>query len=186
MFSKYMHKHWDNNVFTLFFIKQLGYLKQVEDNLVILYYPSGNTITLYMICDIGESSFSDQLFFNEEVLQSFHLPNADWQQNGGLHHSPPENLPICLLADLAESLLPLLWMEKNRGESLTFAINLDTLKHTGCVRDLTLWKFCCLLMYCIWSIRWLRLFSMVWTVSLAFSALGSIECSPIWMSRWIF
>lgn len=50
----------------------------------------------------------------------------------------------------------------------------------------TLWYSCCRVMYIIWSMRWLRLSSRVAMLSLVFAVLGSIECSPIWMSKCSF
>lgn len=50
----------------------------------------------------------------------------------------------------------------------------------------TLWYSCCLAMYIIWSVRWLRLFSRFTMLSLVFSLCGSIECSPIWTSKCSF
>lgn len=50
----------------------------------------------------------------------------------------------------------------------------------------TLWYSCCLVMYIIWSMRWLRLFSRLCMLSLVLSGVGSIECSPIWTSKCSF
>lgn len=56
----------------------------------------------------GQRSSSDQLLGNEEVFKSFHLPETDWQQDGGLHHGPPQHFAVGHLADLPELVLFLL------------------------------------------------------------------------------
>lgn len=61
----------------------------------------------------GQRSSSDQLLGNEEVFKSFHLPEADRQQDGGLHHGPPQHFAVGHLADLPELVLFLLNKVKN-------------------------------------------------------------------------
>lgn len=61
----------------------------------------------------GQRSSSDQLLGNEKVFKSFHLPEADRQQDGGLHHGPPQHFAVGHLADLPELVLFLLNKVKN-------------------------------------------------------------------------
>lgn len=54
----------------------------------------------------------DELLGDEEIFESFDLPESHRQQEGGLHHSPPQHFMVGVLADLSESLLFLLGKKK--------------------------------------------------------------------------
>lgn len=50
----------------------------------------------------------DELLGDEEIFESFDLPESHRQQEGGLHHRPPQHFMVGVLTDLSKSLLFLL------------------------------------------------------------------------------
>lgn len=60
----------------------------------------------------GQHSILDELLGDEEIFESFDLPESHRQQEGGLHHSPPQHFTVGVLTDLSKSLLFLLRKKK--------------------------------------------------------------------------
>lgn len=130
---------------------------------------------------------SDKLLGNKEVFESFHLPETNWEQKWRLHHCPPQHFAVGVLADLTKHLLFLL-NERNRKDAWNHPVaerSVQLNSQWKCL-SFTLWYPCCLVMYIIWSMRWLRLFSSVCMLSLVLPVLRSSGCSPIWTSKCSF
>lgn len=94
--------HIESSVGSFFF----AWLHVVKD--YVTFIDINQNILYLCITEARQHLSSDQLLGNEEVLESFHLPEPDWQQHQRLDHGPPEHFAVGVFADLTESLLFLL------------------------------------------------------------------------------
>ena len=92
-----------------------------------------------------------------------------------------------LLSFLTSRLIPLNWDKIDiLMADIVYSHYIYILSWRQCSKGLTLWYSCCMVMYFIWSTRWLKLLSRVSILSLVLSVSWPIVCSPIWMSKCSF